>query len=120
MPRRVGAKPRYSFSCIDPVGAEWGVPGKAPAQIVRPPTHLPEDAPLYPRVCLHERYAMCARFGPAAETSLLMVRHQFSRWISSAAITAIVSPFLSRPSAQAADGIYFPDIRPPVCCVVLA
>ena len=71
-------------------------------------TRLPGDVHLYPRVCLHERYAMCDRFSPVVKTSVPTARHQSSRSLSSAAISATVSPFLSRRSAQAADGILFP------------
>ena len=92
-------------------GAGWGA--CSDGQTVK--TRLPGDVRLYPRVCLHERYAVCDRFSPAVKTSVLWARHQSSRWLSSAAISATVSPFLSRRSAQAADGIYFPDVRPRVC-----
>jgi hypothetical protein len=85
-------------------GAGWGA--CSDGQTVN--TRLPGDVRLYPRVCLHERYAVCDRFSPAVETSVLWAPHQSFRWLSPAAISATVSPFLSRRSAQAADGILFP------------
>jgi hypothetical protein len=66
---------------------------------------FPGDVRLYPCVCLHEHYAMCARSGNDAETSLLMTGLQSSRWIKLVPISANASPFLFQPSARAADGI---------------
>ena len=79
-------------------------------------TRLLGDVRLCSHVCLHKRYAMCDRFSPVVKTSVLRARHQSSRWLSSADISATASPFLSRRSAQAADGICFSDVRPRVCC----
>jgi hypothetical protein len=79
-------------------------------------TRLLGDVRLCSHVCLHKRYAMCDRFSPVVKTSVLRARHQSSRWLSSADISATASPFLFRRSAQAADGICFSDVRPRVCC----
>src|SRR6478735_4821816 len=97
---------------MQPHRGEWEVRGGGAAQISQTVnTRLPGDVYLYPRVCLHERYAMCDRFSPA-EKLQPPGPHQSSRWLSSAAISATVSPFLSRRSAQAADGICFSDFCP--------
>jgi hypothetical protein len=70
----------------------------------------------YPRVCLHERYAVCDRFSPAVKTSVLWARHQSSRWLA--------QRLYLRPSRRSYPGarrkrptaFYFPDVRPRVCC----
>jgi hypothetical protein len=85
-------------------GAGWGA--CSDGQTVN--TRLPGDVRLYPRVCLHERYAVCDRFSPAVKTSVLWGPSSILQVASSAAISATVSPFLSRRSAQAADGILLP------------
>jgi hypothetical protein len=84
-------------------GAGWGA--CSDGQTVN--TRLPGDVRLYPRVCLHERYAVCDRFSPAVKTSVLWARHQSSRWLAQR-LYLRPSPFLSRRSAQAADGILLP------------
>ena len=48
-------------------GAGWGA--CSDGQTVN--TRLPGDVRLYPRVCPHERCAICDRFSPAVKTSVL-------------------------------------------------
>ena len=58
-------------------------------------TRLLGDVRLCSHVCLHKRYAMCDRFSPVVKISVLRARHQSSRWLSSADISATARRFYS-------------------------